>query len=444
MLAHPPILKQMQALEEERTGAGDRLNLREFVTFAGPAFVASIAYIDPGNFASNIAGGAQFGYSLLWVLLWSNAMAILVQYLSAKMGIATGKTLPQNCREHFSRPVVWLLWAAAEVGAIATDLAEFLGAAVGVYLLAGPALLAHGYSRNAVMLLAALATTLFVFLLLALNQRGFRGFERIIIVMVGVIGGCYGLEVFLAHPDWPVAAQSVLLPRLSRQSVYIAVTMLGATVMPHVIYLHSALVLPRTEREGAAALPAYRRRFLRYERIDIIAAMNGAWIINSAMLIMAAAAMRGADANTIGTFEGAHQTLGPLLGPGAQVAFAVALLCSGLSSSTVGVLAGQVVIEGFLAVNFPIYLRRIITIVPAVAIIALGVDELKVMLFSQAVLSFCIPFALVPLLVLTGREGVMRGFGNLPRTALAGWLVTALILALNGALLWQVFTGGNT
>ncbi len=433
----------MQTAEAESVEERGKLSAREFVRFAGPAFVASVAYIDPGNFASNIAGGSRFGYTLLWVLLWSNAVAILVQYLSAKLGIATGKTLPQNCRDHFPRRAVWLLWAGAEISAIATDLAEFLGAAVGFYLLVGPGLLLHGFSQTAIMLLAALATTVFVFLLLALNQRGFRGFERIIIVMVGMIGACYAVEVFLAHPDWPGAAISILVPRLSRTSVYIAVTMLGATVMPHVIYLHSALTLPRMEAAPDGATMSFRRRYLRYERIDIMAAMNGAWLINSAMLIMAAAAMRGADADTISKFEGAHQTLGPLLGPVAQVAFAVALLCSGLSSSTVGVLAGQVVIEGFLAVRFPIYLRRLITIIPALVVIALGIDELKVMLLSQAVLSFGIPFALIPLLLLTGRDGVMLGFRNLRRTAVAGWLATSLILALNGALLWQVFTAHN-
>ncbi len=441
----------MQAVEAEGAEHRQRLSMREFWTFAGPAFVASVAYIDPGNFASNIAGGSRFGYSLLWVLLWSNAMAIMVQYLSAKLGIATGRTLPQNCRDQFSRPVVWFLWVGAEISAIATDLAEFLGAAVGFYLLVGPGLLAHGFSRTAVMLIAALATTVFVFLLLALNQRGFRGFERIIIGLVSIIGGCYAVEVFLAHPDWPAAMHSVLVPTLSRKSVYIAVTMLGATVMPHVIYLHSSLTQPRLTGAAESAeggspqkLMSFKRRYLRYERIDIFAAMNGAWLINSAMLIMAAAAMRGAGQDTISKFEGAHQTLGPLLGPVAQIAFAVALLCSGLSSSTVGVLAGQVVIEGFLAVKFPIYLRRLITIVPALIVIALGLDELKVMLVSQAVLSFGIPFALIPLLLLTGRQDVMRGFQNLRATAVTGWTITALILALNGALLWEIFTGGGS
>ncbi|MGI4756532.1 MAG: Nramp family divalent metal transporter, partial [Janthinobacterium lividum] len=265
------------------------MHLREFWAFVGPAFVASVAYIDPGNFASNIVGGARFGYTLLWVLLWSNAMAMLVQYLSAKLGIATGRTLPQSCREHFSTPVVWLLWVGAEISAIATDLAEFLGAALGFYLLFGPVLLAHGMSRTGVMLLAALATTVFVFLLLALNQRGFRHFEGIIIALVSAIGFCYAVEIFLVHPNWSLALHHTLVPQLSHETLYIAVAMLGATVMPHVIYLHSSLVQPRMTsfakggiQGNGTVMSDFRHRYLKYEVVDILVAMNGAWLINSA------------------------------------------------------------------------------------------------------------------------------------------------------------------
>jgi manganese transport protein len=426
----------------------ERISAKGMLAFFGPAFVASVAYIDPGNFASNIVGGARYGYTLLWVLLWSNAMAVLVQYLSAKLGIATGKTLPQCCREEFSRPVVWLLWAGAEVSAIATDLAEFLGAALGFYLLFGPPLLAHGMSRTGVMLLAAALTTVFVFALLALNQSGFRHFEGVVIALVGAIGICYAIEIFLTHPAWKVAAYHLVVPQLSHETLYIAVAMLGATVMPHVIYLHSSLMQPRMTSFVAssvnvdeAKLTRFRSRYLKYETIDILVAMNGAWLINSAMLIMAAAALAGVSEEAVAKLEGAYQTLGPLLGPLAQVAFAVALLCSGLSSSTIGVLAGQVVIEGFLAVKFPIYLRRLITIIPAIIVIALGLDELKVLLLSQAVLSFGIPFALVPLVILTNRERVMHSFRNNRATTIAGWTVASLIIGLNCVLLVQIFTG---
>ncbi|HEV2620317.1 MAG TPA: Nramp family divalent metal transporter, partial [Acidobacteriaceae bacterium] len=286
-------------------------------SYFGPAFVASVAYIDPGNFATNILGGTQFGYRLLWVLLWSNAMAMLIQYLSAKLGIVTGLTLPQNCRKHFSRPTVLGLWLAAEIAAIATDLAEFLGAAIGLDLLFGPLLYAHGISPEESLLLAALVSTVLVFAILALDLAGFRALERGIMAFVAIIGLSYAFEVFLVHPDWKLATLHTLLPTLDRSSarnfhdsIYVAVGMLGATVMPHVVYLHSALVQPRLKELTGSALPATATladlksrnhltpiprafilsRFLRYELIDVFVAMNGAWLINSAMILMAAVA----------------------------------------------------------------------------------------------------------------------------------------------------------
>jgi manganese transport protein len=416
-------------------------------TYFGPAFVASVAYIDPGNFATNIEGGSRFGYRLLWVLLWSNAMAILIQYLSAKLGIVTGLTLPQNCRKHFSRPMALFLWVAAEVSAIATDLAEFLGAALGLYLLFGPAMLAHGWTRTETMLVAALVSTVAVFLILALDLAGYRWLERGIMAFVGVIGLCYGFEVFLVHPDWKLAAFHTLVPSLDPKdlhgSLYVAVGMLGATVMPHVVYLHSALVQPRREElliqprvEGTSR----RRSFLRFELIDVFVAMNGAWLINSAMIVMSAVAFAHLS-NPVTTIEQAHQTLGPLLGSMAATVFAVALLCSGLSSSTVGVMAGQVIIEGFLDIKFSIFLRRLITIIPALVVIAVGLDPLKILILSQVVLSFALPFALIPLLVLTNRASVMKSFVSARRTRVAGWCAVGIILTLNVVLLGQMALG---
>jgi manganese transport protein len=416
-------------------------------TYFGPAFVASVAYIDPGNFATNIEGGSRFGYRLLWVLLWSNAMAILIQYLSAKLGIVTGLTLPQNCRKHFSRPMTLFLWVAAEVSAIATDLAEFLGAALGLYLLFGPAMLAHGWTRTETMLAAALVSTVAVFLILALDLAGYQWLERGIMAFVGVIGLCYGFEVFLVHPDWKLAAFHTLVPTLDPKdlhgSLYVAVGMLGATVMPHVVYLHSALVQPRREElliqpriEGVSR----RRSFLRFELIDVFVAMNGAWLINSAMIVMSAVAFAHLS-NPVTTIEQAHQTLGPLLGPMAATVFAVALLCSGLSSSTVGVMAGQVIIEGFLDIKFSIFLRRLITIIPALVVIAVGLDPLKILILSQVVLSFALPFALIPLLVLTNRASVMKSFVSARRTRVAGWCAVGIILTLNIVLLGQMALG---
>jgi manganese transport protein len=433
-------------------------------SYFGPAFVASVAYIDPGNFATNILGGSQFGYKLLWVLLWSNAMAILIQYLSAKLGIVTGLNLPRNCRKHFSRRVSLFLWVAAEISAIATDLAEFLGAAIGLDLLFGAMFQAHGIAPKATLLVAALVSTVLVFGILALEIAGHLWLERGIIALVGVIGLCYGFEVFLVHPNWHRALVATLLPSLDtsnpqnfHDSIYAAVGMLGATVMPHVIYLHSALVQPRLRELTGSSLPANEavhfaaahqlsvsaerqdilRRFLRFELVDVFLAMNGAWLINSAMILMAAVAF--VHSSTLQpTIQDAYRTLGPLFGHAAALVFAVALLCSGLSSSTVGVMAGQVIIEGFLDIKFPIYLRRLITIVPAIAVIAIGFDPLRILVLSQVVLSFTLPFALVPLLILTNRLKVMETFVSQGAIRVAGWAVVAIIIALNAILIGQL------
>ncbi len=438
-------------LKVKESGAGILPPFRrnEMWKYFGPAFVASIAYIDPGNFATNIQGGSRFGYRLLWVLLWSNAMAILIQYLSAKLGIVTGLTLPQNCRKHFSRPMAIALWVAAEVAAIATDLAEFLGAALGLYLLFGPALLARGWSATQSLLAAALVSTVLVFGILALDLAGFRWFERGIMVFLAIIGACYAIEVFLVHPDWQSAALHAVLPTFAvgskkdlSDSVYLAVSMLGATVMPHVIYLHSALVQPRLIEMAPPpkrVLPAMVREYLRYELIDVFVAMNGAWLINSAMIIMAAVAFT--HGVVVDDVEVAYKTLGPLLGPMAAGAFAIALLCSGLSSSTVGVMAGQVIIEGFLNIRFPIFVRRLITIIPAIAVIATGFSPLKIIVLSQAVLSFTLPAALIPLLILTNRHGVMGDFASAGRTRVAGWACVGIIVSLNVVLLVQLAMG---
>ena len=404
----------------------------EMWRYFGPAFVASVAYIDPGNFASNFEGGARFGYKLLWVLLWSNAMAILIQYLSAKLGIATGKTLPQNCREHFSPSINLGLWIAAELAALATDLAEFLGAALGFYLLLGIP-----------MFPAALITAGAVFLMLAVELYGFRRLEQLIIVFVFGIAACYAFELFLVKPDWRAVARGVLVPEISSDSIYVAVAMLGATVMPHVIYLHSALVQHRV-REDSELYPGEpflrTMRHLRYELMDVLGAMNGAWLINSAMILMAAAVFfkKGIEF----TFDAAHLTLMPILPSVSATAFALALLFSGLSSSTVGTMAGQVIIEGFLNIKFSIFLRRLITVIPALVVIGLKLDPLRILVLSQVVLSFAIPFALVPLVLLTRSRSVMADLANSRRTNAMAYVVTALIIGLNLLLLYQ-FAGGK-
>jgi manganese transport protein len=423
-------------------------------SYFGPAFVASVAYIDPGNFSTNILGGSQFGYRLLWVLLWSNVMAIIIQYLAAKLGIVTGLTLPQNCRKHFSRRASVCLWLCAEVSAVATDLAEFLGAALGLDLLIGPALMAHGISLTGGLFVSALIATVAVVGILALDLMGFQWLERGIMAFVGIIGLCYGFEVFLVHPDWHRAFVATILPTFDfhhgsmalRGSVFAAVGMLGATVMPHVIYLHSALVQPRlselngVEAAGKKGRPGMLRKYLRFELVDVFVAMNGAWLINSAMIIMAAVVMYKGP-TYYPTIQDAFHTLGPMMGRGAAVVFAVALLCSGLSSSTVGVMAGQVIIEGFLDIKFPIFLRRFITVVPALIVIGIGFDPLRILNDSQVLLSFTLPAALLPLLLLTNRAGVMGEFRSAVRMKVAGWTVAGIILVLNAVLLVEMAVG---
>jgi manganese transport protein len=399
--------------------------------YFGPAFVASVAYVDPGNFASNFEGGAHFGYTLLWVLLWSNAMAILIQYLSAKLGIATGKTLPQNCRDYFSPRINFGLWVAAELAALATDLAEFLGAALGFYLLFGIPLF-----------IAALITAVVVFLMLAVELYGFRRLEQLIMAFVFAIASCYAFEMFMVHPDWRAVVHGVLVPHINSASIYVAVSMLGATVMPHVIYLHSALVQHRV-REDSQHCPTNQwlltMRHLRYELFDVLAAMNGAWFINSAMIVMAAAVWF--STGTPFTFDEAHLTLAPILPRVSGIAFALALLFSGLSSSTVGTMAGQVIIEGFLDIKFSVFLRRLITIIPSLVVIALKLDPLQILVLSQVALSFAIPFALVPLVMLTRNEAVMGDMVNNKRTNAMAYVVTGIIVALNLLLLYRTIGG---
>jgi manganese transport protein len=414
------------ALEGAAADSRTRRPPREAWWYLGPAFVASVAYMDPGNFATNIEGGARFGYQLLWVLLWSNAMAILVQYLAAKLGIATGKTLPENCRAEFSRPMTYGLWFAAEIAAMATDLAEFLGAALGFYLLFGIP-----------MLPAAVLTGIVVMGILLFEQLGFQWLERVIMFFVALIGIAYAFELVLSKPAWGPIARHTFVPEIHSSSIYIAVSMLGATVMPHVIYLHSALVQSRRSPHDSD-----EHHHRKMELFDVLLAMNGAWLINSAMVIMAAAVFFGRGL-AVYSIEAAHHTLGPLLGKFAGVAFAVALLCSGLSSSTVGTMAGQVILQGFLKVRISIFLRRLVTMIPAIVVIAWGLDPLKTLILSQAILSFCLPFAMVPLLILTRRRSLMGAHANRRWTNWLAYLSTAVILGMNGWLLFTIFRGNS-
>jgi manganese transport protein len=404
-------------------GQSTRRGFARLLPFLGPAFIASIAYMDPGNFATNISAGAQFGYLLVWVIVASNLMAMLIQSLSAKLGIATGRNLPEVCREHFPKPVVYTLWGLAEVVAIATDLAEFLGAALGFNLLFHIPLLPAG-------LITAVAT----FVILGLERYGFRPLEAVITAMVGIIALCYILETVLGKPDFGAAAQSFFPPKfMGTESVLLAVGILGATVMPHVIYLHSALtqhrITPKSEDES--------RRLFRFEVIDVIVAMGVAGFVNAAMLLMAAATFNAHGIFKVDAIEDAHKTLEPILGSGAGVIFAVSLVFSGLSSSAVGTMSGQVIMQGFLHWHIPIWVRRIVTMAPSILVIALGIDATRTLIISQVVLSFGIPFALVPLVRFTSDKGIMGGLVNRRATAVLATGVAGLIVSLNVFLLVQ-------
>ncbi|HZQ15172.1 MAG TPA: Nramp family divalent metal transporter [Gaiellaceae bacterium] len=391
--------------------------------FLGPAFIACVAYIDPGNFATNVAGGSRFGYRLVWVIVAANLLAMLIQTLSAKLGIATRRNLPEVCREHFSRRTSLLLWLQAEVIAMATDLAEFLGAALGLHLLLGFALFP-----------SALIAGVAAFAILELQRFGVRLLEAVIAVLVGVIGICYLAELGFAHPSYGLVLDHAVTPEFgSGEAVLLSVGILGATVMPHVIYLHSALTQDRlvaTTREDA-------RTLLRYTRADVVIAMTIAGLINVAMLVMAAATFFRKGLLHVDSLETAHRTLEPILGRASGTLFALALIASGLSSSAVGTLSGQVVMQGFIRRQIPVAVRRLVTMVPAFVVIGLGLDPSRTLVISQVVLSFGIPFALVPLVFFTARRDVMGPLVNRRVTTAAAALVAATIVCLNVFLLAQ-------
>jgi manganese transport protein len=394
----------------------------QLLKYLGPAFIVSVAYIDPGNFGTNISGGSLFGYKLVWVILASNLMAIFVQILSAKLGIVTGKNLPTLCGEVFSRPVNWGLWVVGEFAAIATDMAEFIGGTLGFYLL-----------LRIPILWAAVLTGVVTMGLVYLQRFGHRAIETAIVVFVAVIGISYLLEVFLAQPDWAEVAFHCFVPSLTKNSVLYAVGMLGATVMPHVIFLHSQLVQARRTSDHEDI-----KKHLRLEKLDVGIAMNIAFFINAAMVVVSAAVFNSRGLQVI-TIEQAHQTLAPLLGSFSSLAFGMALLASGLSSSAVGTMAGEVILDGFVNFHVPSWAARLITIAPAEAVLVLGFDPMQVLVLSQVTLSFALPGAVIPLLLLTNKRSIMGGMANTPLVKAIGWLVAGAILALNAVLLYLTF-----
>jgi manganese transport protein len=416
------------AATEVLTGTSQKNLVARLMPFLGPAFIASVAYIDPGNFATNIQGGSRFGYMLLWVILMSNLMAMLIQTLSAKLGIATGHNLAEMCRQRFPRPVVWVMWGVMELVAMATDLAEFLGAALGFNLLFGIPLF-----------LAAILTAITTFIILALERHGFRPLEAVITALVGVIAASYVVETILDRPDWGHVVYHMVVPQFSgTESVLLATGILGATVMPHAIFLHSAL----TQGRIVAGNPQQARRIFHFEVIDVTIAMGVAGLVNMAMLIMAASTFYREGLTTIATIEEAHQTLTPLLGNASGWIFAISLLVSGLASSTVGTMAGQVIMQGFMHRQIPMWIRRLVTIVPSLIVIGLGAEPTRALVISQVVLSFGLPFALVPLVTFTRRRDVMGILANGRLTTLVASAATLVIIALNFFLLYQLILGG--
>jgi manganese transport protein len=421
-LPPPAALRQPSDLRRLLSRGG----VRGKVALFGPAFVAAVAYVDPGNFATNISGGAKYGYLLVWVVLAANLMAMLVQYLSAKVGIATGRNLPELCRAAFPKRASWALWIQAELVAISTDLAEFVGAAIALNLLFGVPPVVAGFM-----------TAVVAFALLGLHTRGYRRFELAIAGLLGIV--LLGFAYDLAHVGVDSAALGRgFIPSFDGSgSVLLAVGILGATVMPHVVYLHSALTQDRVR----AADDTERRALMSFQRADVMLALGLAGIINLTMLVVAAGLFHGTGYTGVETIQGAHAGLKSLIGGGAALAFAVALLASGLSSSSVGTFAGQVVMQGFVDRKIPLFLRRAVTMLPALIVLAVGVDLTKTLVLSQVVLSFGIPFALVPLILLTRRRDLMGTLVNRRATTAIAALVAVVIIGLNIYLIQQQLFG---
>jgi len=410
------------------SGKTNNRGWKKLAPFLGPAFIASVAYVDPGNFATNIQGGAQFGYMLLWVIIGSNIMAMLVQSLSAKLGIATGKNLAEICRENFPKPVVWAMWGLMELVAMATDLAEFLGAALGFNLLLGVPLW-----------LAGILTAISTFLILGFERSGYRSLEAVITSFVGVIAISYVVETILDKPDWFKVIDAIVVPRFSgTESILLATGILGATVMPHAIFLHSAL----TQNRIVVRKPKLLQKLYRYELIDVFIAMGAASLINAAMLIMAASTFNRSGLTSVGTIEQAYITLEPLLGKAASWVFGLSLLASGLSSASVGTMAGQVIMQGFLHFEIPVWMRRLVTMVPSLIVIFMGLDPTRTLVISQVALSFGLPFAIVPLVYFTASRKIMGVLVNKNVTSIAAGLVAVIIVALNVFLVINTISGG--
>jgi manganese transport protein len=405
--------------------AGERGGWRAYVVFAGPAIIASIAYVDPGNFATNIQAGARYGYGLLWVVLLANLIAMLFQALSAKLGIVTGRNLAEMCREHFPQPIVFGMWVVSEIAAMATDLAEFLGGAIGLSLLFHMPLFA-----------GMVATGIVTYGLLMFQAWGFRPVELIIGSMVSMIALCYLVQMFIVPTAWMSAAFHTVVPEIAdAQALLLAVGIIGATVMPHAVYLHSGL----TQARMPVRNDAERRIVLRFSNQEVIFALTVAGLVNMAMVMMASSAFHAGHPE-VAEIQTAYHTLTPLLGAGAAAVFLLSLIASGVSASTVGTMAGQMIMQGFVGFRIPIWIRRLVTMLPAFAVVALGVNATKALVISQVVLSIALPLPMVALITFTGRRDVMGAFTNSRLTGAAALIGAVLVLALNFVLIAQAFS----
>jgi manganese transport protein len=402
--------------------AGRRGGMVAWFAFAGPAVIASIAYMDPGNYATNIQAGAKYGYDLLWVVVSANLIAMLFQALSAKLGIVTGKNLAEMCREQFPRPVVWAMWVVSEIAAMATDLAEFLGGAIGL------SLLFH------MPLIAGMAVTACItYAILMFERTGFRPIELIIAGLIGVIGLCYLIEMFIAPVDWAAAAVHMVVPKIpDAEALLLSVGIIGATVMPHAIYLHSGLTQARTPVRNDEE----RSRVLIFSNREVVVALAVAGMVNIAMVMMASSAFH-AGYSDVAEIETAYHTLTPLLGGAAAGLFLLSLIASGISSSAVGTMAGQMIMQGFVRFRIPIWLRRLVTMLPAFVVVGLGVDSTRALVVSQVVLSIALPLPMIALLIFTGRADIMGRFVNTRLTKVAAIAGAAIVLALNCFLIAQ-------
>ncbi|WP_454887836.1 Nramp family divalent metal transporter [Sphingomonas oryzagri] len=414
------LLKRADAVQQPASPSATDLKPRiSTLRLLGPAFVAAVAYVDPGNYATNIQAGARYGYLLLWVVLWASLIGVLIQLLSAKLGIATRSSLATLIRSHLPRWASYAYWLQAEILAIATDLAEVVGAALGFHLLFGISLL-----------LGAIVTALLSSLILAIEKRGLKPLEHVIAAMLAAVALIYVAELVLSRPDPVALVTGTLVPRVSGvSSVLLIAGILGATVMPHVIYLHSSLSLPETRSSTSP------RTLYRAATWDVGIAMTVATFVNLAMLAMAAATLHGGSSPDIGSIEEAYRTLAPVLGPAAVHVFGASLIIAGLSSTVVGTLAGQEIMADFTDMRIPLWARRAITLLPSLALIAIGTNVTTILVVSQIVLSFGIGLAIVPLLLLTSHRGLMGNLANSRVTSLLGWLAVLLILTLNVVVL---------